>query len=93
MNTEPTPTASVVRRRYRVGNWSLEYSSDKPHTIWADPENLKTRIVSSGGIYYGEDYAQKMGWDLPVPPAYVRTAALQIMRGLHNNTTTEGTEQ
>ena len=83
MNGTHTPT--VESRRYAVKGWVLEYSSDKPYTIWAVPEGLKTFRQASGGIYYGEDMAQKMGWDLPVPPAYVRTAALSIMRGLHQD--------
>jgi len=91
--TEHDPvTPSHGRRWYRVGGWELEWSPDRPSILWAIPQHLKTFVRTSGGIYYGEDYDQKMGWDFPVPPAYVRTAALSIMRGL-NNTTTERTEQ
>jgi hypothetical protein len=78
-------TTNDQRRRYRVGGWDLEYNPDRPFTLWAIPEHLKEFRQASGGIYYGEEFDQKMGWDFPVPPKYVRTAALQIMRGLHQD--------
>ena len=91
-STEHAPATSVDRRRYRVGGWELEWSPEHPRTVWAIPEHLKEFRQCSGGIYYGEDSTPPMGWDLPTPPKYVRTAALSIMRGL-NTTTTQGTEQ
>jgi hypothetical protein len=81
-STEHTPTPSVQRRRYRVGNWVLEHSTRHPLTVWAIPEGLKEFRQASSGIYYGEDSTQPMGWDLPIPPKYVRQAALSIMREL-----------
>jgi hypothetical protein len=81
-STEHTPTPSVQRRRYRVGGWVLEWSPDRPRTLWAIPEGLKEFRQASGGIYYGEDSTPPMGWDLPTPPKYVRTAAVSIMREL-----------
>jgi hypothetical protein len=81
-STEHTPTPSVQRRRYRVGGWDLEYNPEHPSTLWAIPEHLKEFRQASGGIYYGEDSTPPMGWDLPIPPKYVRTAAVLIMRGL-----------
>lgn len=84
-STEHTPTPSVQRRRYRVGKWTLEHSTRHPHSIWAIPEGLKEFRQASSGIYYGEDSEQKIGWDLPSPPKYVRQAALSIMRGLHQD--------
>jgi hypothetical protein len=82
MEIQPTPTASVERRRYRVGKWTLEHSTRHPLSIWAIPEYLTNMGRASNGIYYGEDMTQKMGWDLPIPPKYVRQAALSIMREL-----------
>jgi hypothetical protein len=84
-STEHTPPTSVDRRRYRVGNWELEWSPDHPRTVWAIPEHLEPWVNSSSGIYYGEDSTPPMAWDLPIPPKYVRTAALSIMRGLHQD--------
>ena len=84
MGNDTTTSPSIERRRYRVGKWTLEHSTRHPFSIWAIPEYLTNTGRASNGVYYGEDMAQKMGWDLPVPPAYVRTAALQIMRGLNN---------
>jgi hypothetical protein len=81
-STEHAPTTSVDLRRYRVGGWVLEWSPDRPFILWAIPEHLKTWVRTSGGIYYGEESEQKMGWDFPVPPKYVRTAALSIIREL-----------
>ena len=84
-STEHAPTTSVDLRRYRVGGWALEWSPNHPRTVWAIPEGLKEFRQSSSGIYYGEDSTPPMAWDLPTPPKYVRTAALSIMRGLHQD--------
>jgi hypothetical protein len=50
--------------------------------VWAIPEGLKEFRQATSGIYYGEDSTPPMAWDLPIPPKYVRTAALSIMREL-----------
>jgi hypothetical protein len=73
------------RRWFRVGGWELEWQPSRPFTLWAIPEHLKTWVRTSGGVYYGEDRTQKMGWDYPAPPAYVRNAALTVMREIHQN--------
>jgi hypothetical protein len=87
MNTSTiTELDSVARisgkRRYRVGGWELEYTPDRPRTLWAIPEGLKEFRQCSSCIYYGEDFTPPMAWDLPIPPKYVRVAALKIMREL-----------
>jgi hypothetical protein len=81
-STEHAPTTSGIIRRYRVRGWVLEHSTAHPATLWAIPEHLKEFRQCSGGIYYGEDSTPPMGWDLPIPPKYVRTAAVSIMREL-----------
>jgi hypothetical protein len=75
-------TPSHGRKWFRVGGWELEWSPDRPHTLWAIPEHLKTWVRTSSGVYYGEDSTPPMAWDYPIPPKYVRQAALRIMREL-----------
>lgn len=66
----------TLKKTKRVGGWVLEWEPYRPNSVWAIPEHLKTGLGrASNGIYYGEDSTQQMGWDHPVPPAYVRKAA------------------
>jgi hypothetical protein len=70
--TKYDPTLKQTRR---VGGWLLEWHPSRPGLVWAIPEYLKTWKRSSSGVYYGEDSSPRMGWDLPIPPAYVRQVA------------------
>ena len=70
--TQYDPTLKQTRR---VGGWLLEWHPSRPGLVWAIPEYLKTWKRSSSGVYYGEDSSPRMGWDLPIPPAYVRQVA------------------
>lgn len=80
--TKYDPTLKVSKR---VGGWLLEWEPHRPATVWAIPEYLKTWKRSSSGIYYGEDSNPRMGWDLPIPPAYVRTAALSFIQQINTH--------
>ena len=88
---QPAPLESI-ERRYRVGKWELLHTTKNPRTIYAIPHLSRPRQLSLG-LYYGEGVTPPMAWDCIIPPAYVRTAALNIIRGLNNNTPTEGIEQ
>jgi hypothetical protein len=79
------PANNNNKRCWSVGLWELEWQPSRPFVIWAIAERHKSFVRASGGIYYGEDRTQKMGWDLPVPPAYVRNAALAVMRQIHQD--------
>lgn len=61
----------------KVGGWLLEWRSDRPHTVWAIPEYLKTIKRSDSGILYDNG---AMAWNWPEStPAYVRHTAYQFI--------------
>lgn len=67
----------TLKRTRRVGGWVLEWEPHRPNTVWAIPQHLKTFKRASSGTYYGQATSTRaaLGWDLPLPPAYVRKAA------------------
>ena len=70
----------TLKRTRRVGGWVLEWEPHRPHSVWAIPEHLQTFKPCSSGILYGTTWVEgrpsySMGWDQPMPPAYVRKAA------------------
>lgn len=78
--TTGTPTTltkydPTLKQTRRVGGWLLEWHPSRSGLVWAIPEYLKTWKRSSSGVYYGENSNPRMGWDLPIPPAYVRQVA------------------
>lgn len=68
------PTLKITKR---VGGWVLEWEPYRPNTVWAIPQHLKTFKRASSGTYYGQATSTRaaIGWDLPLPPAYVRQVA------------------
>lgn len=70
----------TLKQTKRVGGWVLEWEPYRPNTVWAIPQHLKTFKPCSSGIMYGTTWVEgvpsyPMGWDQPMPPAYVRKAA------------------